>query len=524
MSHDRSRIVVPGLNRAPVSRRRLLQGAGLGAAALAGSRFHPGLAAPGRFQDAPRFDGETIRVFTMTGPFISGPVRAHADAFTELTGAKIEVIEAPFAELFPKTQQVAATGGDDFDVLLLANLWMPDFVNLEYVVDLQTFIDRDAADSQLAYDDVPDGIKLKNSWGGGAYAWIVDNDNQTMFYRKDILGDPTWQEQYKTETGKDLPNPPQTLTEFAEVAKFFTGKEWGETEGDKYGFITCVQRGQQSYWYAYPWAAPYTVVPKDKAPAQGIFLFDPDMNPLVNTEGFVRGIGEFVQTIKDSMRPGLDTVRADVITDITNGSALMSLDWGDTGPASVADDSVVKDKVGFSLTPGVNEYYDWQTKTWVTVEGDPHRTPTHAYNGWSYYITSQARNPDAAWAWIKFHASPEISAIDVASADSGYQPWRTSHSTNLTAWTDAGWTEGEAKTYIETILAATNDANAVFDVRIPGAARYQEALELQVSRAINDEASAQEAMDEAAKAFNDITEELGKDKQIAAYKSHLGMS
>ena len=72
----------------------------------------------------------------------------------------------------------------------------------------------------------------------------------------------------------------------------------------------------------------------------------------------------------------------------------MSLDWGDTGPASVAERSVVKNKLGFALTPGVTEYYDWQNKTWVTMpEGEIHQTPTHAYNGWSYYITSQTPEP-----------------------------------------------------------------------------------------------------------------------------------
>jgi ABC-type glycerol-3-phosphate transport system substrate-binding protein len=101
-----------------------------------------------------------------------------------------------------------------------------------------------------------------------------------------------------------------------------------------------------------------------------------------------------------------------IIDDMINGTTLMSLDWGDTGPASVSEQSVVKNKLGFALTPGVTEYYDWVNKTWVTMpEGEIHQTPTHAYNGWSYYITSQSQNPDAAWEWIKFHGSPAVSAI-----------------------------------------------------------------------------------------------------------------
>jgi ABC-type glycerol-3-phosphate transport system substrate-binding protein len=141
-------------------------------------------------QEAPRFDGVTLRVFTQTGPFISGPVKFHAPEFQEQYGAVVEAIEAPNADLFARAQQVAQTGSGDFDILLLANTWMPDFVNLEYVIPLQPLIDADMDDELLAWDDIPDGIKRKNSWAGQTYTYIVDNDNQTMFYRKDILSDP----------------------------------------------------------------------------------------------------------------------------------------------------------------------------------------------------------------------------------------------------------------------------------------------------------------------------------------------
>jgi multiple sugar transport system substrate-binding protein len=510
-----------------VTRRSVLHGGIGGIAVAAGlSTGHR----VGRAQDAtpapnlPRFDGETLRIFTFAGnPFIEGPVKAHAPEFEALTGAKLEIVTAPFNDLFTRAQQVAQTGAGDFDVLLLANTWVADFVNLGYVVALDDFIVADQADDLLAWDDIPDGIKTKNSWGGKTYAFIVDNDNQSMFYRKDVLTDPRWQEEFQAAAGRELAVP-QTLTEFTEVARFFTGQDWGgDVEGDKYGFVTCVLRGAQLAWYCYPWTAPYTVVPRDKAPAQGIFLFDPDMNPLVNTEGFVRGIAEMVEAVKTAMRPGGDTDRGAVISEITNGHALMSFDWGDTGPASVASESVVKDKIGFAPTPGSAEYFDWQSGAWVTVDG-VHRAPTHAFNGWSYFITSQAKNPDMAWAWLKFHASPGVSAIDVASPNSGMQPWRTSHSTNLTPWAEAGWAEDEARAYVETILAVTNDPNAVFDPRVPGADRYQKELELNLQRALLGEADPQAAMDDCANAFNDITEELGREDQIAAYHAHLGMS
>ena len=516
----------------PVDRRAMLRGALAGgtAAVLAGSKTGLGVDIVGAASQQ-TYDGVTLNVFTQTGPFISGPVKFHAPEFQTKTGAVVNAVEAPNADLFARAQQVAQSGSGDFDILLLANTWMPDFVNLGYVVPLQPWIDKDVAanDPELAWDDIPDGIKRKDSWAGQLQTYIVDNDNQSMFYRKDVLAEPKWQDAFRTATGKDLPNPPKTLTELSEVATFFSpngaGKDWSDA-GASYGFITCVLRGAQSYWYSYPWTAPYSVLPTSEAPeqTQGIYLFDPDMNPLINTEGYVRGVTEFVEIIDKAMKPGLDADRATVIEDMINGTTMFSLDWGDTGPGSVSDRSVVKNKIGFAMTPGVTEYFNWQTGSWVKMpEGQIHQTPTHAYNGWSYYITNQTKNPDAAWAWIKFHGSPGISAVDVASPDSGYQPWRKSHSTNLEPWISAGWDEAEAKEFIETILANTDHPNAVFDPRLPGAARYQETLELYTNQAIAGELKPQEAMDKAATAFNKITDELGRDKQIAAYHAHLGM-
>jgi len=138
-----------------VTRRSVLHGGIGGIAVAAGlSTGHR----VGRAQDAtpapnlPRFDGETLRIFTFAGnPFIEGPVKAHAPEFEALTGAKLEIVTAPFNDLFTRAQQVAQTGAGDFDVLLLANTWVADFVNLGYVVALDDFIVADQADDLLAW-------------------------------------------------------------------------------------------------------------------------------------------------------------------------------------------------------------------------------------------------------------------------------------------------------------------------------------------------------------------------------------
>src|SRR5437762_1871023 len=107
-----------------LTRRRFVMGLGLTAASGLLAACGGGAAPAATTGAAVNLSGQSIRIFTMTGPFISGPIRAHAPEFEQKTGAKIEVTEAPFADLFPKVQQVATTGAGDFDVLLLANAWV----------------------------------------------------------------------------------------------------------------------------------------------------------------------------------------------------------------------------------------------------------------------------------------------------------------------------------------------------------------------------------------------------------------
>ena len=471
------------------------------------------------------YEGVTIRILANTGPFIIGPVYKHAPEFEELTGAKIEVSEVPFADLFPKLQQLGATRSAEFDLVLVANTWMADLVDLDYIVPLDSFIEASIDSPDLAWDDIPDGIKRKNSWGGHTYSFIVDNDNHFFFYRKDVLGDPKWQEAYQEETGEELPNPPTTIDEVLSVAKFFMDKDWaGDGHPEQHNsFVTSITRGNQALWYAYTWLSAYGVVPTDDAPAAGVFLFDPDdMTPLVNNPGYVKGIEKYLEMVECCIRPGKDSVRGDVINEMINGTTLMAFDWGDIGPSSVGPDSTVKGNLGFAIAPGSKKYYDWQTEEWVETE-EVKYSPAHAFNGWAWMLTSTSKNPQAAWDLIEFLISPDRSALDVASPDSGCQPWRMSHAENIEPWVAAGWDEEDAKLYVEAVVANTDHPNSVFDVRVPGAARYQEAIELQLSRALAGEISGQEAMDNAAEELDKITDELGRESQTKAYRAHLGL-
>jgi multiple sugar transport system substrate-binding protein len=462
----------------------------------------------------------TLSVLTMTGPFISGPIKIHGPEWSAKVGGghKAEAVEVAFGDIFPKAQQAAATKSDAFDILLVANIWMADFIGWDYVIPLDDYL----ADADWYPGDVPEGIVKKNTFHGKTYALICDNDNQYLFYRKDILGNRDYQAKFKAKYGYSYNVPPDTLEEMVDVAEFFNNWDWDNDGEDEYGFISSVKRGNQAYWYSFSWTSPFVVIPNDKIDNPGVFFFNPtNMDPLVNNPGWVRGLELYKEMMERGAAPGLDWVRGDVINEIVLGHAAMAIDWGDIGPHTYSDVSIVQGKVGYALPPGSKEYYDWRSNKWMKAD-KTNKAPVHAFNGWSWYITSTTEHPDLAWSFIDFMLSSEISSIDVASPDSGFQPWRISHSENLDSWVANGWDKQDAIDYIQNTLDVTDHPNSVIDARIPGASNYFESIyEPYLITILSGENTAQEALDQVAKEWDVLTERLGRDEQVDFYQWHL---
>jgi hypothetical protein len=74
---------------------------------------------------------------------------------------------------------------------------------------------------------------------------------------------------------------------------------------------------------------------------------------------------------------------------------------------------------------------------------------------------------------------------------------------------------------VQAILDTTNHANRVIDIRIPGSFRYGDVLEAELKNIVIGAKTPQQAMDDAAVRFEEITTDLGRLPSIDAYRSHL---
>jgi len=118
----------------------------------------------------------------------------------------------------------------------------------------------------------------------------------------------------------------------------------------------------------------------------------------------------------------------------------------------------------------------------------------------------------------------DYTGVDVTLGKTGYNPYRTSHFENIKPWTDAGLSEAAATNYLGAIKASLQNKNMVLDMRIPQTKRYeQDVLDTAVSQYLAKELDAAGAEQAIADGWNAITDEVGKDKQLAAYVASLGV-
>jgi multiple sugar transport system substrate-binding protein len=467
---------------------------------------------------------ETITLLIWEKDRIVLPIATRLQAFNRRSNIRVNIKTVKqLGEVFNASQ----SPNNDVDVVVGLNVWVGDFVNNGFIDPLDKYMVRDADDPELSLATIPQGINEKNKWGGRTYSMICDNDNMFLIYRKDVLSDPMWQAAFAAELKHPLPNPPTTIDELVEVATFFNNKDWDNDGAKEHGFaISTESPDELMYFYALGFTTPYTVMPtqvaRNAGEPQGLFLFKRDMTPLVNTTGFKTGISRWYQLAKLAAP---NTTRQGVIDQMVNGEALMAIDWGDTGPASVNGMLPARGRLGFALSPGTHAYYNWLLNQMTEVPNGVHYAPLNQANGFAFYMTSTSEHKEAVWKFIKYMNSPEVSMGIVTDIRGGYQPWRTTHN-DVTKWMEAGWNQEDAANYVDTILKTTNHENRSLDLRIPGIAAYGAVLEKHLVNILASPTGTPD-IDGEMKACADDMDQVTKDNLIeaqrAALRAHLGL-
>jgi multiple sugar transport system substrate-binding protein len=459
------------------------------------------------FACSPDYTGVTLNVGSQTGPFIASALQAAAKTWTEKTCGQVKVIEFPFGELYPKYVTALQAGEKSFDIMTFPPAWTPD---------LAPFLqEMPAAMRQTdAWKDIhPNYRERLMVWDGKTMTQSIDGDLHNLSYRIDLFEDPKEKEAFKKKYGYDLAVP-ATWKQYYDIAEFFTRPDKG-----LYGTVEPFRRGGQQFWFFFTHAATYANSPNDP----GAMFFNPEtMDAEVNNPGWVKALEDYVRSVKYSPAGALNYGYGDVNTAFAGGQAAMALGWGDTGViAGDKKQSKIAGNVGSAMAPASDQIYNAKTKAWDKFD-KPVPTPFMAFGGWQAGINANGDHKDAAWNYIEWVSNPENSGKAVVTGGSGVNPYRFSHMSDLKPW-ETIFTEREAKEYLASQLDSLNAKNVAYDMRLPGYFSYTEILEIELGKALNGDETPQQALDSVAQQWNKLTDDLGRDKQLVAYRNSMGL-
>jgi multiple sugar transport system substrate-binding protein len=430
------------------------------------------------------------------------------------TGAKINWIDLAQADYNPRLQQSIATGTVDFDIIEMGAPFEGDTAGRGLLDEMPDWVkDQIEADDIVGYLQPPVG-----TWDGKTYRITIDGDCHTFAYRKDYFTDPA----ITAATG--MTEPPTTWQQVQAFTKAVKGQKDPLTGLDAYGFLDPLKGwGGFGFYFLEDRASAYV-----KHPDSPAWLFDPEtMKPMVNNPGWVQAIQDVMDTMPD-LPP--DQINADPGTtafqQFLAGTGSGICWWGDVGSsARTSDGSVVGDVVGFSINPGSDRVYNAKTSEWETP-AEPNFAPNMAYLGWGVYVTSRVSGDEkkrkAAWSAAAHLGGKDIS-LWMSAYPSGFQPYRNSHF-QYDEWEEAGYDRAYIEDYLGSNADSYNHPNAAIEPRIPGIFQYYSIAEDELAKGFAGQyGSAQETADAIAAAWEKITDQIGRDSQIALYKASLGM-
>ena len=434
------------------------------------------------------------------------------------TGAKITWIDLAQADYNPRLQQAIATGTVDFDIIEMGAPFEGDVCGKGLASEVPDWVK-----GQIDMDDYVGYLKAPvGTWDGKTYRISIDGDCHTFAYRTDVFGDADLAAAWKSEGGQGEWGVPKTWQQVQAATKFLKGKQVGGQ--DAYGYLDPAKGwGGFAFYFLGSRASAYAKHPDDKA-----WLFDPDtMKPRVNNPAWVRAIQDVIDALPSEPA---DQLNADPGTtafqQFLAGTGSMLAWWGDVGSmARTSDGSVIGDIVNFDILPGSDDVYNSKTGAWDKLPSGPNYAPNMAYIGWGVYVMarvdSDSTKHKAAWSAAAHIGGKDLS-LWTAAYPSGFQPYRNSHF-NIPEWVAAGYDEAYITSYLNSQSNSYNHANAAIEPRIPGIFQYYSVAEDELAKIYAGQFDAQTGADNIAAAWEKLTDQIGRDNQIALYKASLGV-
>lgn len=442
--------------------------------------------------ETPRFDGTVVRVVTES-PSAFAWWQQEAGAIRDLYGIELDVTAVPYETLYENLVTEFVGGFESaYDVISFPPRYNGDFMGAGFLAPLDEYI----AEYSIDADDImPRFRELYMTWQGTTYALPIDGDVFVLYYRLDLFENEEEKAAFQAKYGYELA-PPQTWEQYGDIAEFFT-REAGEMLAGEvltdpfFGTAEEYRVPDMFYW----WLARFG--------SRGGQYFDAEMNPLINTEEGVWALEDYIRNLQFNPPGAINAGWTEVNGSILQGQVAMGIHWPDEAKQqNDPTQSNVVGKLGTALLPGS-----------MLEDGTINVASPMAY-GRVLAVPATSPNKEAAFIVIRHMTSPDVSLRQVSDLATGLDSFRLSHLERLDEWVTQ-W--DQLPELAEAVKA--NLAVGYPELTLPGTLEYMEAASREFSRAANGEVSSEEALTNVEKAWQDITNRIGRDDQIAQWEA-----
>jgi multiple sugar transport system substrate-binding protein len=366
-------------------------------------------------------------------------------------------------------------------------------------------------EGDLRQGEVFDMLRLREvRWGESVYGVSFGSPVFLLAYRADLL------EQMELK-------PPATWDEYRRVAA-----RLHEMRGED-GKTAAIAEAWAPGWSALTLlarAAPYV---RHRDQYSDLFDFT-SMKPLIDGPPFVRALEEMTAGIEYASPDSLKSAPHDAFRAVAEGRAAMALAWpppaesepGKEFSRQVDGGEDAAPLVRWAELPGSPDVYSVSDEEWEQRQaGEPQRIPLLSAAGRLGSVTRESSRSRAALHVLAILSAEQ--SREVAAASPATTLYRQSHMAAISNWYPAATDEEEAPSYAAAAQESLTRGVWLFSPRVPGRDRYLAALDEAVQKALKKELSPKDALAQAAKEWEAITEDFGRSEQLQAYRRSLGL-
>lgn len=428
---------------------------------------------------------KTLTLNVLINPLHSEAIRHVSPAFENATGIKLNVIAIGYTEIPTKmmAEAVAKTGA--YDVIMHHADAIPDGAESGLLHPFDEWMKKYGPDMDgfLKFADM-------GKYGGKVYGFEGDGSALALYMRKDLIDDPKERKNFRAKYGYEL-GCPETWEQYRDIAEFFTRDTDGDGKIDLYGAVDYRARKFASKWWL------------ERFLTMGKLPFDENMKPLITGPEGIKATEQFVEIGKFMPQDALGWgtaqlypfwISGKVASFIGQGSAISYARNPERKPN-------LRDKTLTCLCPGSR------------AGGRLIRRSVH-WSGPFFLVSNYASHPELAYAFSQWITSPEISTQYVAFPRGVSKPYRKNHATDPTIINTYGENFLDVHMKNLQILAPA--------IHLVGHEEYMDALDVNLLAIIVEgKITPKEAMERTAAAWEKTTDDIGRKKQIQAWRAQI---